>query len=466
MRAAVSAVVTAALLPLLAAPSAQAHPTSLREHPRSFTGYAFDTCDAPSQKAMNRWWTHSKYGAVGIYIAGMNRACSSQPHLTRRWVQRQSAKGWRLLPLVVGRQAACAPKGYYKHRRISSDPRGGYRTAQAQGRSAADNAVQAARRLGIAKHSVLWFDLEHFDSSRQRCRQSALAFTSAWSRGLRDRHYQAGFYSSASSGISVVDAARRHSGDSWRTPDYLWIAEWNYRDTLGSGYISRQRWWPHRRVHQYRGGHDERHGGVRLNVDSNYLSTGRGTLPGRSAPHCGVRIDFRSYSRLERGDHGARVRAAQCLLKQHGRYHGRLDGRFTKATKRAVHAFQRHHGHLNRSGNIGRGTWAALLSDGARPVLKVGTGGNAVRRFQRAVNASSDARLPVDGVFGKRDMNAVLGFQKRTHLRRTGVVAAATWRALSRGKVVGHLPRRHSHARALLDTFWMSVPFSSGARPR
>ena len=42
---------------------------------------------------------------------------------------------------------------------------------------------------------------------------------------------------------------------------------------------------------------------------------------------------------------------------------------------------------------LGRGTWTALLSEGQRPLLKVGSGSTAVRRLQRALNASSDARL-------------------------------------------------------------------------
>jgi len=461
MRAAVVAIVAAALLPWSQVTVAHAS-----KHPRNFSGYAFDTCDAPSQKAMNRWRTHSKFWAVGIYIAGANRACDAQPHLTRGWVRRQTNKGWRLLPLVVGRQASCSPKGYYRGQRISPDPSGHYRRARRQGEHAARTAVHAARRLGIGRHSVLWFDLEHFDLSNKRCRASAMAFTSAWTRGLHHRKYLSGFYSSASSGIRMVDSVRRKKGDGWATPDYVWIAEWNYTPTLRSGYISKQRWWPHRRVHQYRGGHTERHGGVRINIDSNILSVGKGTRPGKPAPHCKVRVDFRTYRSLDRGDRGGKVRAAQCLLRKQGVYDGQLHGRYTRGMRKAVHRFQHRSGKVRATGDLNRATWTVLLSDGERPLVKVGSGGNAVRRLQRALNASSNARLKIDGVFGQREWAVVRGLQMRAKLQHHGVVGRATWKVLRRGAVVGSLPRPKAQAGALINQLWLALPFSSGATPR
>jgi len=469
MRAAVVAVVAAALIPLsqvATAESASAQsPAHARQHPRSFTGYALDTCDAPSQRAMNRWLTHSRYWGIGIYIAGMNRACSSQPHLTRRWVQRQSANGWRLLPLVVGRQAACSPRGYYSGKRISSAPDNRYRHARKQGHAAANSAVSAAQRLGIGRRSVLWYDLEHFDLSRDRCRRSAMAFTSSWTRQLHDRGYRSGFYSSASSGIRMVDAARRTSGDGWATPDMLWIAEWNYRDNLRSAYISTRHWWPHGRVHQFRGGHTERHGGVPINIDSNYFSVGGGSRAGAQGSHCGTRMNFREYRTIVRGAEGAKVRIAQCLLRKKKAYDGRVHGRYTKALAKAVRTYQRAH-HLRVSGKVDRRTWTVLLSSGRTPLLKFGSGSNAVRRMQRALNASSDARLRVDGVFARSDVVAVRGFQKEAGLVRTGVVAGPTWRRLTRGFVAGALPKPTARARALLRGVVEQVPFNSGATPR
>jgi peptidoglycan hydrolase-like protein with peptidoglycan-binding domain len=460
---AISAVLAALLgTTLLAAPVRAAGPS----HPGNFTGYAFDTCDAPSQRKMDDWHRASKYAGIGIYIAGINRACKAQPNLTRRWVAEQERDGWRLLPLVVGRQAACAPDGRYRGKRISSSRADGYAKAHTQGRDAAKGGARAARALGIAKRSVIWFDLEHFDTDKKRCRLSALTFVSGWTRTLHRLGYRSGFYSSASSGIAMLDDARRATPRKYAYPDYLWVAEWNGRDTVRSAYLSRRSWWPHRRVHQYRGPHTENHAGSRINVDSNFLSTGRGTTGGKAKGPCRVRVDFPSYRRLERRDRGARVAAAQCLLKVERHYRGRLHGRFDKATLRAVRSFQRGQAGVATSGAVTTGTWTSLLSQGDDPLLKYGAGGRAVRRLQRALNAATDAELRIDGVFAKPELRAVDGFQRQSGRRHTGVVTASTWRQLRKGVTVGRLA---SPVEVGVSEFFegverlTGVPFSSGA---
>lgn len=404
-----------------------------RELPGNFTGYAFDTCDAPSQRRMDAWRTDSIYAGIGIYVAGMNRACSTQRHLTASWVATQARNGWRLLPLVVGRQASCAPAGRYVGQRISPDPQDDYARATRQGRRAARAGAKAARQLGIGEGSVLWYDLEHFDSSRDRCRRSALHFTSGWTRRLDAEGYRSGFYSSASSGIAAMEHARVSAPGVFALPDYLWIAEWNGKVTLRSRYLSQEGWWPHRRVHQYRGDHLERHGGVRLNVDSNVLSTGEGTIGGESVQPCGVRMSFRDYPHLERGDRGSRVRAAQCLLRERTRYDGELDGRFGRATAKAVRRFQHAHPALEPSGELTRRTWAVLITDGRRLMLKYGSGGNAVRRLQRGLNAFG-AGLEVDGVFARAEHRAVRRYERSVGQKRNGVVTPALWDELQHGR--------------------------------
>lgn len=444
---------------LLPGPARAAAPS----HPGDFTGYAFDTCDAPSQRRMDDWRRASKYAGVGIYIAGMNRACKAQPHLTRRWVDTQERNGWRLLPLVVGRQASCAPDGRYVGKRISSRKADRYARAAAQGRDAAKGGARAARSLGIARRSVIWFDLEHFDTSKKRCRLSALAFTSGWTRGLHRRGYRSGFYSSASSGIAMLDDARRRKPGRYALPDYLWIAEWNGKDTVRSSYLSKKGWWPHRRVHQYRGPSTEKHAGSRINVDSNFLSTGRGTTGGRSTSPCRVRVDFPSYRRLERGDRGARVAAAQCLLKEERRYRSRLHGRFDKVTARAVRSFQRGQAGVPTSGVVTARTWTSLLSQGRDPLLKYGAGGRAVRRLQRTLNAATDAGLRIDGVFAMPELRAVTGYQRQSGRRATGVVTGSTWRQLRHGRTVGRLASPVEVGVSELLEQLAGIPFSSGA---
>ena len=79
-----------------------------RRMPGAMTGYAFDTCQAPSQAAMDVWWENSPYWGVGIYTSGRNRFCDVQVELSPAWVATQNSRGWRLFPIHVGLQASCS----------------------------------------------------------------------------------------------------------------------------------------------------------------------------------------------------------------------------------------------------------------------------------------------------------------------------------------------------------------------
>ena len=135
--------------------------------PGDFTGYGFDQCQAPSQATMDRWLQSSPFLAVGIYIDGDSRACRKQTYLNATWVSTQLAKGWRLLPITLGPQASCQPRfpRYKDDFRISPKRNASkvYATALQQGRTQATKSVAAAKALGIAPGSTLWYDLEGFD---------------------------------------------------------------------------------------------------------------------------------------------------------------------------------------------------------------------------------------------------------------------------------------------------------------
>ncbi len=121
-----------------------------RVTPGSFTGYGFDQCTAPTQKAMDAWLTSSPYWAVGIYISGDSRACTSQPNLSPTWVGTQLANGWRLLPITLGPQASCTTRERYLHQvRINPSPAGSYAAARSQGRAEAAKTIGAAQ---VARH--------------------------------------------------------------------------------------------------------------------------------------------------------------------------------------------------------------------------------------------------------------------------------------------------------------------------
>ncbi|HEX8970196.1 DUF1906 domain-containing protein [Oryzihumus sp.] len=239
--------------------------------PGSFTGYAFDVCQAPSQRQMDAWVARSPYAAVGIYIAGENRACPDQRNLDKSWVAAQARHGWRLLPVVVGRQAPCG-RGTSQVT-ITPQPAQDYAAARAQGRAEAGDAADAARDLGIAPGSTLWLDVEAFDISRVSCRLATLSYVAGWTDGLRAEGFAPGVYSSAVSGWRMLAQGRGSAPLAGDAPDQVWVADWNDRPTAGVTSATRDGW-PHGRVHQYRGPHDETYGGVTLQVDSNYLVVG------------------------------------------------------------------------------------------------------------------------------------------------------------------------------------------------
>ena len=292
--------------------------------PGNFTGYGFDQCLAPTQKAMDAWLTSSPFWAVGIYISGNSRACRNQPNLTPTWVSTQLANGWRLLPITLGPQAYCNPR-YPKYNDdpvIKKSSMSGYAAAKAQGVTEADKTVAAAQALGLAPGSTLWYDLEAFDITNTGCRVSAMRFLSGWTEQLRARGFVSGVYSSGASGIKAIDNARV-SDPAFTEPDMIWVADWNGKATVDSAWLREGAWLPGRRMHQYRGGHDEVHGGVRINIDSNFLDVGRGSV----APSCRFVVRGRE-SRLphvpdgQRGDREARARQGGAVLPEaQGRLH-------------------------------------------------------------------------------------------------------------------------------------------------
>jgi len=65
----------------------------------------------------------------------------------------------------------------------------------------------------------------------------------------------------------------------------------------------------------------------------------------------------------------------------------------------------------------------------SRPLVRLGTNGDAVRLLQERLN-SHGAGLGVDGDFGKRTLAAVVAFQRGNGLTPDGIVGGKTWAAL------------------------------------
>src|SRR6266545_2087442 len=234
-------------------------PRVVSERPRGILGHGpiagFDTCTAPSVRAMQAW--RSAYSAVGIYIGGLNRSCD-QANLSARWVSRVRAMGWSFLPTYVGLQAPCD--------RFSAKIDGDRAGAQARG--AANSAVRHALALGIRRGAPIYFDMEAYDNTKRKCRAAVLTFLDAWTRQLHARHFVSGVYSSAGSGVVDLGGTNSIAGHALAKPDSIWFALWDgHADLRGAPYLLAS-WWPgERRIKQFRGGRWQEHGGFRLNID-------------------------------------------------------------------------------------------------------------------------------------------------------------------------------------------------------
>lgn len=225
----------------------------------------FDACATPSQRAMNAW-SASPYRVIGVYIGGVNRACS-QPNLTPEWVTMQIAAGWRLIPTYVGLQA---PGSSCCTSLIPSK-------ATTQGRAAAKDAVAHALAIGIGTGNPIYYDMEGYNETAS-ARRAVLTFLEAWTKKLHALGYISGVYSSRDSGI--VDLAAQ-IGTGYAEPDDIWIADWNGEANTEAPLLPSYAWAPHRRLHQYKGGHNETYGGVTINVDNDYVD---GDVVGSAAP--------------------------------------------------------------------------------------------------------------------------------------------------------------------------------------
>ncbi|HEY2576722.1 MAG TPA: DUF1906 domain-containing protein [Streptosporangiaceae bacterium] len=219
----------------------------------------FDTCTAPSLQAMQAW-RHS-YSAAAIYIGGAEMACD-YGNLSASWVRAVRAMGWSLIPIYVGRQAPCNSFSQEIQPRQAAN----------EGSWAAGDAVSHARSLGLGTGSPIYFDMEAYNSGDSICRDSVLSFINAWDQHLGALHYVSGMYSSAASGIEDMGSATTVYGRTLVKPQSIWFALWDDQANLiGTPYMLSSWWTPDRRIKQYEGGHLVTVGGIRLDIDSDWV---------------------------------------------------------------------------------------------------------------------------------------------------------------------------------------------------
>jgi hypothetical protein len=218
----------------------------------------FDTCTAPSLRAMRAW--RAKYAVVGIYIGGSNMACD-YGNLSAGWVRTVTQKlGWGLLPTYVGPQAPCY--GYGDMIKPAK--------AAAEGRAAAVNAAANAKTFGLPARSPIYDDMEAYNEDNKSCVRAVLSYVSAWTKELNTRGYLAGVYSSADSGVQDLQSAA--GSTTMAEPQAIWFALWDNRRNLADTQVLKsQPWEITDRVKQYAGGHVQKVGGVSLDIDSDLI---------------------------------------------------------------------------------------------------------------------------------------------------------------------------------------------------
>ncbi len=235
----------------------------------NFLGQGFDKCEIPTLSQMQNWITNSPYRAVNLYIGGSVRSCTNSA-LTASYVSQLSQQGWKFIPTWVGPQSAgwSGSSGS----RISNDPA----TAYNEGINEANAAINVAINLGLAladgSGTIIYYDIENYDTTNTVYRNAAKSFISGWTAQLHARGSKAGVYGS-SCGSGINDFASISN-----VPDAIWPANWftpyQYRSDAtvwDVACLSNGIWGNHQRIRQYAGGHSETWGGVTLNIDSNVI---------------------------------------------------------------------------------------------------------------------------------------------------------------------------------------------------
>jgi photosystem II stability/assembly factor-like uncharacterized protein len=229
-------------------------------------GQGIDICDIPTSSQLQAWWANSPYGAVNLYIGGALRGCRNSM-LNSTLVSQLFQQGWKFIPTWVGPQAPCTSF------RVRIDYN--LTTAFNQGVAEADAATTAAFNLGLTNldgsNTIIYYDLEAYDTSNSSCRNAMKSFMNGWDQELAAKGNKSGVYGSVCASAMTDFLGITH------VPDAVWLAWWNYStynsnaSVFGVTCISNSYWANHQRVHQYAGAHNETWGGITLNVDDNVM---------------------------------------------------------------------------------------------------------------------------------------------------------------------------------------------------
>ncbi|WP_051450530.1 DUF1906 domain-containing protein [Actinospica robiniae] len=250
---------TSSASPLATANAVQPQTAAQPSSATTFTGEAFDACDAPSLTTMNAWKANSPYSAIGIYIGGVNRGCS-QANLTASWVSTLANAGWHFYLMYVGPQDPDVSSGCVSCSTFSAS------TASSAAVSSAQDAASEASALGFGTGTPIFYDMEAYSSGGT---SAALTFASSWTTKLHSLGYLAGEYSSGASGIA--DLVNNLGSET--LPDMVDVAHWNGQATASDSYVPSGDFANHQRIHQYAGNATPSYGGYSISggIDEDYM---------------------------------------------------------------------------------------------------------------------------------------------------------------------------------------------------
>jgi hypothetical protein len=208
---------------------------------------------------MKAWRDASPYSSVAIYIGGEMRGCPNSALDSPAWVNSVLDQGWGVIPVYVSRQAPCSDF----HVRMSGDPA----AAGWDGFYAGIDSVVRARAAGVTTGSPIYLDIESWDVDDPACSAAVGAFMSSWDMVVHGNGFLAGIYSTPRTGIAIE---RDLEGNpSMYHADLVWVANWT--GTPGGTDAFAGNAWAGGRVHQYAGDHSETWGGVKMEVDSDWV---------------------------------------------------------------------------------------------------------------------------------------------------------------------------------------------------
>ena len=401
--------------------------------PRATSPATGSTVLAPDQRSMNRWlnprrsWPSASTSPATPEPAATSPTSprsGSAPAAQGLATAADHARTAGVVPRA-SRAMTTTPRSTPSRRRrpLQVGPRAGPAEA-----TKAVGAAQALGRSAAARSGTT----SRASTNPTDCRESALAFLAEWTDRLHRLGCVSGVYSSAGSGIEMLDDARVERPGMFTLPDAIWIARWDRGPTPLRRYIRDDGWLPGRadeavprraRRDLGRGPHQHRPQLPRPRAGLHRLAR----EPLRRDPHELLALPGPRPRHARQA-----VRALQCLLEERNLYAGQVTGVYDDATVAAAAAWMAGAG-FPAPTLVAPRHWVTLLSEGGKPVVKIGWAGP--RRAPSAAQPGGlrrEGQLTATGIFDAATDAALRAWQK-LGLARSGVAGHSSWRTRWRG---------------------------------